>query len=107
MQELDEIIASGKAEVEALKALVSDLEKQIKEIHQEGKAQMEQLEARAAVLNRQIERAASKRSVRHISILHTQLEKAHADVKDLHQQTWAFSASTSALPDAMISSSFF
>jgi hypothetical protein len=54
----DEIIASGKAEVEALKALVSALEKQLKEIHQEGKAQMEQLEARAAVLGRELEGAA-------------------------------------------------
>jgi chromosome segregation ATPase len=87
-------------EQEALKAQVSALEKQLKEMHQEGKAQIEQLEARAAVLDRELEGAAlenSKRSVRHISILHTQLEKALADVKDSQQQIVERQAENSAL----------
>ena len=54
----DEIIASGKAEVEALKALASALEKQVQEIHQEGKDQIEKLEAWADVLDRELQGAA-------------------------------------------------
>jgi hypothetical protein len=58
----DEIIASGKAQVEALKAKVLEmedklievckvLENQVEETQEEGKGQIERLEARIAVLD--------------------------------------------------------
>ena len=54
----DQVIASGKAEIQALKAQVSALEKQLEETQEEGKDQIERLEARIAVLDRELEGAA-------------------------------------------------
>ena len=63
-----QIIASGKREIEALKAEVSALEKQLKEMHEKDsmnmeamavdKDQIEQLKARVVVLDREVEGAA-------------------------------------------------
>ena len=54
----DQVIASGKAEIQALKAQVSALEKHLKETHEEGKDQVVQLKAQVAVLDRKLEGAA-------------------------------------------------
>jgi hypothetical protein len=63
-----QIIASGTREIEALKAEVSALEKQLKEMHEKDlmnmetmaadKDQIEQLKARVVVLDREVEGAA-------------------------------------------------
>jgi DNA repair exonuclease SbcCD ATPase subunit len=65
--EKTQIIASGKEEIEALKAEVSALEKQLKEMHEKDsmnmetmavdKDQIEQLKARVVVLDREVEGA--------------------------------------------------
>jgi predicted nuclease with TOPRIM domain len=62
-----QIIASGTREIEALKAEVSALEKQLKEMHEKDsmnmeamavdKDQIEQLKARVVVLDREVEGA--------------------------------------------------
>ena len=63
-----QILASGKEEIEALKAQVSALEKQLKEMLEKDsksmetmavdKDEIEQLKARVVVLDRELERAA-------------------------------------------------
>ena len=63
-----QVIASGKEEIEALKAQVSALEKQLKEMLEKDsksmetmavdKDEIEQLKARVVVLDRELERAA-------------------------------------------------